>query len=156
MRNRLCIIILLVVWIVEPFACVSNGTLRLSVSWWAVWRSTENLAELVVYQVSRLMPWPPPGTHSHRRSQQSGGPHSRRLDSPSVDGDEKEDEEPRSTKRPQRKEEFGSISLFDPQRWGLSPDLSWELPECLHGFWQRYYECFRPEPATPECMPTIM
>ena len=68
MRNRLCIIILLVVWIGQPFACVSDGTVRLSVSWWAVWQSTENLAELVVYQVSRLMPWTPPRTHSRRRS----------------------------------------------------------------------------------------
>ena len=143
MRNRLCIIILLVVWIGQPFACVSDGTVRLSVSWWAVWQSTENLAELVVYQVSRLMPWPPPRTHSRRRSQRSGGPRSRRLDSPSVDGDEKEDEEPRPTKGPQRRGDFGSVSLFEPQRWGLSPDLSRELPERLRGFWQRYYECFK-------------
>ena len=143
MRNRLCIIILLVVWIGQPFARVSDETLSLSVSWWAVWQSTENLAELVVYQVSRLMPWPPPRTHSRCRSQRSGGPRSRRLDSPSVDGDEKEDEEPRPAKRPRRREDFGSISLFEPQRWGLSPDLSRELPERVRGFWQRYYECFK-------------
>ena len=55
MRNRLCIIILLVVWIGQPFARVSDEALSLRVSRWAVWRSPENLAELVVYQVSRLM-----------------------------------------------------------------------------------------------------
>jgi hypothetical protein len=55
MRNRLCIIILLVVWIGQSSAGVSDGTLSPSMSWWVIWRSTENLAELVVYQVSRLM-----------------------------------------------------------------------------------------------------
>ena len=143
MRNRLCIIILLVVWIGQPFARVSDEALSLSVSRWAVWRSPEDLAELVVYQVSRLMPWPPPRTHSRRRSQRSGGPRSRRVDSPAVNGDEKEEEEPRPTKQPQRRADFGSLSLFEPQRWGLSPDLSRELPERLRGFWQRYCACFR-------------
>lgn len=33
--------------------------------------------------------------------------------------------------------------MFEPQRWGLSSDLSRELPERLHSFWQRYYECFK-------------
>jgi SRSO17 transposase len=143
MRNRLCIIILLVVWIGQPFVGVPDETSGPSVPWWAIWRSTENVAELVVYQVSRLMPWPPPRTHSRCRSQRSGRACPRRLDSPLVDGDEKEDEEPRATERPQRREDFGSISLCEPQRWGLSPDLSRELPERLHSFWQRYYECFK-------------
>jgi SRSO17 transposase len=143
MRNRLCIIILLVVWIGQSSAGVSDGTLSPSMSWWVIWRSTENLAELVVYQVSRLMPWPPPRTRSRRRSQRFGGPRSVHLDSPSGNGDEKENEGPRSTKEPQRREDFGGISLSDPQRWGLSPDLSRELPDRLRGFWQRYYECFK-------------
>jgi SRSO17 transposase len=33
--------------------------------------------------------------------------------------------------------------VFAPQRWGLSPDFSRELPERLHRFWQRYAECFK-------------
>ncbi len=143
MRNRLCMIILVVIWIGQPFVRVSDETLSPSVFCRAIWRSMENLAELVVYQVSRLMPWPPPRTDSGCRSQRSGGARSRRLDSPAVDRNEKKDEEPSPAKQPQRREGFGSISLFEPQRWGLSPDLSRELPARLRGFWQRYYECFK-------------
>ena len=143
MRIRLCIIILLVVWVGQPSARVGDGSLILSMSWWMVWRSMENLTELVVHQVSRLILWPPPCTHSSCKARRFGGPRSSRLRPPSLNADEEGDEEPRSTKRTQRKEDVGSISLFEPQRWGLSPDLSRELPERLYGFWQRYYECFK-------------
>jgi SRSO17 transposase len=143
MRTRLCIIILLVVWVGQPSVRVADGRLILTACWWMVWRSTENLTELVMYQISRLILWPPPRTHSDCKSRRFRGSRSSRLRPPSVNADEEREEEPRSTKRTQRREDFESISLFEPQRWGLSPDLSRELPERLYDFWQRYYECFK-------------
>jgi len=141
MRNRLLVIILLVVWIGQTFACAPDRKPGLGMPCRAVWRPTENLAELVVYQVSHLMPWPPPRTHSRRKPRRCGD---LRLSRPKPpEDDDKKDEESRPAKPPEEREDSGSASLFEPQRWGLSPDLTQKLPERLSRFWQRYFKCFK-------------
>ena len=91
MGNRLGVIILLVVWIGQALVCVSGEVIGLSVFYLVVWRPTENLTELVNDQVSHLMPWPPPGTHSRGKHKRQSGLRPHHLKSPSLEDDEKED-----------------------------------------------------------------
>ena len=135
MRSRLWLIILLLVWIGQWVI----GTLDLlpvqEAPCRTVWFLVEDLAALVAYQARRGMPWPPPCSHCRRRRQRHGRPPLRR---PRVTT---EDEE--QAGQPERTRGVKSNSVFAPQRWGLSPDFSRELPERLHHFWRRYYECFK-------------
>jgi len=135
MRSRLWLIILLLVWIGQWV----TGTLDLlpvqEAPCRTVWFLVEDLAALVAYQARRGMPWPPPRSHCRRRRQRHGRPPFRR---PRVTT---EDEE--QAAQPERTRGIKSNSVFAPQRWGLSPDFSRELPERLHHFWRRYYECFK-------------
>lgn len=144
MRNRCWIIILLVVWIGQAVAGVPEGAPGLGVSsWWAVWLPMENLADMVLYQVSHLMPWPPPRSYCRRRRRRRGSSRSYRPMFPSVEEKGEKDRRPKPEKPPEGANGSGSKTVFDPQRWGLSPELSRELPERLYRFWQRYFECFK-------------
>jgi len=135
MRNRLWAIILLIAWMGQWVVAVPEMLPEPEMSGWAVWSSAEDLAALVVYQARRGMPWPPPRSHCRRRRQRCGKPPFQR---PRVTT---EDEE--QAAQPERTRGVESNNVFAPQRWGLSPDFSRELPERLHCFWQRYYECFK-------------
>ena len=161
MRNRSWAIILLVAWIGQwvigapetlPAPRVSKGAAWSSVEnlsaptvghpvpgvlkAQSAWLSAENLAELVVYQARRRALRKPLCPHSHRRRRRGGGrPSSRRARVRTT-------EEERETQREQARQ-VNSDSVLDPQRWGLSPELSQELPKHLHSFWERYAECFK-------------
>jgi SRSO17 transposase len=52
---------------------------------------------------------------------------------------EEEEQEAQSEKA----QKIKSYSVLAPHRWGLSPELSQELPERLQGFWEQYAECFK-------------
>ena len=132
MRNRLWAIILLIAWMGQWVVGIPEMSPGPEMSGWAVWSSAEDLAALVVYQARRGMPWPPPRSHCRRRRQRCGKPPFRR---PRVTNEDEEQAE--------RTGGVKSNDVFAPQRWGLSPDFSRELPERLHHFWQRYYECFK-------------
>ena len=135
MRSRLWLIILFLVWIGQWVI----GTLDLlpvqEAPCRTVWFLVEDLAALVAHQARHGMPWPPPCSHCRHRRQRHGRPPFRR---PRVTT---EDEE--QAAQPERTRGVKSNSVFAPQRWGLSPDFSRELPERLHHFWRRYYECFK-------------
>jgi len=135
MRNRLWAIILLIVWMGQWAIGDPEMLQKPEMSGWAVWHQAEDLAALIVYQVHRRMPWPSARSHCRRRRQWRGKSPFRR---PRVTI---EDEE--QAAQGERTQGAESDSVFAPQRWGLSPDFSRELPEHLYRFWQRYYECFK-------------
>lgn len=114
-----------------------GGNLRCG--YWTMWSSPEDLVALVVYQANR--PAPRLWTVCFRRKRRGGGrqkhPHRR---SARVEDDIDE-------KGPLRSRAGGSSNstdedVYDPCRWGLSPDLSRELPNQLYRFWESYYDCF--------------
>ncbi|HDQ72835.1 MAG TPA: IS701 family transposase [Chloroflexi bacterium] len=135
MRSRFWLIILLLVWIGQGIIGAHNLLPVQGASCQEVWFLVENLSALVVYQSRRRMLWPPPRSHARQRRRRCGKPPFRR---PRVTN---EDEE--QTAQPERKGGTGSNDVFTPQRWGLSPDFSRELPERLFHCWQRYNECFK-------------
>jgi len=135
MRSRLWLIILLLVWIGQWVTGALDLLPAQEAPCRAVWFLVEDLAALVVYQARRGMPWPPPCSHCRRRRQRHGRPPFRR---PRVTTEDQE-----QAAQPERTRGVKSNSVFAPQRWGLSPDFSRELPERLHHFGQRYYECFK-------------
>jgi SRSO17 transposase len=135
MRNRLRVMILLIAWMGQWVVSIPEMSPGPDMSGWAVWSSAEDLAALVVYQAHLGTLWPPPRSHCRRCRQRRGKPP---LRHPRVT-----DEEEEQAAQPERTGGVKSNSVFTPQRWGLSPDLSRELPERLHHFWQRYYECFK-------------
>ena len=135
MRSRLWFIILVLVWIGQW----DTGALDLlpaqGPSCQAVWFLVEDLAAVVVYQARSGMPGPPPRSHGRRRRKRGGKPPFLRA---RVTTEEKE-----QAAQPERMRGIESNNVFAPQRWGLSPDFSRELPERLHHFGQRYYESFK-------------
>ena len=135
MRNRLRVMILLIAWMGQWVVGIPEMSPGPDMSGWAVWSSAEDLAALVVYQAHLGMLWPPPRSHCHRCRQRRGKPP---LRHPRVTG-----EDEKQAAQPERTGGVKSNSVFTPQRWGLSPELSRALPERLHHFWQRYYECFK-------------
>lgn len=135
MCNRLWTIILLITWICQWAIGGSKALQEPEMSGWAVWPPVEDLGARVVYQSRRRMPWPSTRFHCHRRRRRRGKPPFR---CPRVTI---EDEE--QTAQAERTQDVESDSVFAPRRWGLSPDLSRKLPECLYRFWQRYSECFK-------------
>ncbi len=163
MRNQLWIIILLIGWrgqweqiIVEmtPEPMVSGGEVQ---SWIEelnsenrvpilirlgrdrserrVWCQGEDLRRLVKYQVRCRLPWLFPCTNSQARLRSRG---ERNGGKKSFRGLEKNEGEEHKTQEQGVRE-----SILEGQRWGLSPEMSLELPERLNSFWQRYYECFQ-------------
>lgn len=130
MRNRFLGIILLIAWIGQWVigVLVIMPAPRVQET---VWSSAEDLAALVVYQSHCRTPWSPPYSRSRRCRQQRGRKHTQHVH---VQADECEEQKVR---------EAESNDVLDPQRWGLSPELSQELPERLYSFWARYYECFK-------------
>jgi len=154
MRNRLEAIILLVGWIGQLMVCIAGGTVELQEGCPVVWPPNENLAELVSYQVSRLMPWPPPRTCSRHRVERRGGKGTHPSRSRPLKGDEEGDEHTHPSRSCLLNEEQSesaessaevslvSVSPLNARRWGLSPALVRELPQRLHSFWRRYYKCF--------------
>ena len=135
MRNRLWAIILLMAWMGQWAIGGPEMLRKPEMSGWAVWPATEDVAALIVYQARRGMFWPSPRSPCCRRRQGRGqSPFWR----PRVTT---EDEE--QTAQAERTRGVKSDNVFAPQRWGLSPDFSRKLPERLHHFWQRYYECFK-------------
>ena len=135
MRSRLWLIILLLVWIGQWVTGALDLLPAQEAPCRAVWFLVEDLAALVVYQARRGMPWPHPCSHCRGRRQRHGRPPFRRLRVTT------EDEE--QAAQPEKTRDVESNNVFAPQRWGLSPDFSRELPERLHHFGQRYYECFK-------------
>jgi SRSO17 transposase len=135
MRSRLWLIILLLAWIGQWVTGALDLLPGQEAPCRAVWFLVEDLAALVVYQARRGMPWPPPHSHNRRRRQRHGKPPFRRS---RVTTEEEE-----RAAQPERRQDVEGNNVFASQRWGLSPDLSRELPERLHHFGQRYYESFR-------------
>lgn len=137
MCNRLWVIILLLAWIGQWAIGTPDLVPVQKAPCWVVWRLVEDLGALVAYQARRRATWPPPRSHSRRRRQRGGRKLPfRRL---RVLTTEEEEQEAQSEKARKIK----SYSVLAPQRWGLSPELSQELPERLQGFWEQYAECFK-------------
>jgi SRSO17 transposase len=137
MRSRLWVIILLLAWIGQWAIGTADLVLVQKASCWAVWRLVEDLGALVAYQARRRATWPPPRSHSRRRRQRGGRKLPfRRL---RVLTTEEEEQEAQSEKA----QKIKSYSVLAPHRWGLSPELSQELPERLQGSWEQYAECFK-------------
>lgn len=137
MCNRLWVIILLLAWIGQWAIGTPDLVPVQKAPCWVVWRLVEDLGALVAYQARRRAIWPPPRSHSRRRRQRGGRKLPfRRL---RVLTTEEEEQEAQSEKARKIK----SYSVLAPQRWGLSPELSQELPERLQGFWEQYAECFK-------------
>jgi len=135
MRNRLWIIILLTVWIAQWAVSIVGPLPTLWAPWQEGWLAVENLAYLVVYQASRWWFWPSSRSHVRRRDRQGkrSPPHR-----PGTTTGKDEDAE-----KPDGRPGARNDMVFSPHRWGLSPEMSQELPERLHGFWQRFAACFK-------------
>jgi SRSO17 transposase len=135
MRNRLWIIILLIVWIGQWAASITGPLPTLGTPWWEGWLLVENLADVVIYQANQQWPCPSSRSHPRRRGHRGKKRPSRPRAAPTG---KNEEEQPSDDSQ-------GSPcdTVFAPQRWGLSPELSQELPQRLYGFWQRYAACFK-------------
>jgi SRSO17 transposase len=171
MRNRVWIIILLVVWLgqweiggseiltgpmltgrAEQFSVASlvKGDREVvptsdgGQSGWVVWSRWEKLARLIAAQVRRRLPWLARcacaycgicgrGTCGSRSKRQGRKPSGR-----CRAGGESETGQGHTQAVGQSQNE----SVLEPQRWGLTAEMSLELPERLSDFWQRYYGCF--------------
>ena len=135
MCSRLSSIILVIAWIGQ-WAIGVPAILPAPRMRETVWSSSEDLAALVVYQSRCRTLWPPPCSRSRRRCRRRGKQRLQRL---RVQADEDEKQKTQSEKG----RDVKSDDVLDPDRWGLSPELSQELVERLYSFWERYYECFK-------------
>jgi len=135
MRNRLWIIILLTVWIVQWAVSIVGPLPMFRTPWWEGWLAVENLAYLVVYQASRWWFWPSSRPPVRRRDRQGKKSPSHR---PGTSTGKDED-----TEKPDGWPDAQNDVVFSPHRWGLSPEMSQGLPDRLHGFWQRFAACFK-------------
>jgi SRSO17 transposase len=133
MRTRLWLIILVLAWIGQsasnlPMQTVPSGR---------VWFVLEDLTALVDYAARRRTLEPRSGAHTWRRRRRGGKkPPLRRLRVSTAS--EKEQEAEAEQTRKAKNE-----SVFDPQRWGLTPEWSQALPDRLRSFWARYAESFK-------------
>ncbi len=138
MRNRLWIIILLIVWVSQWAAGLASPLPTPDALWWEGALLVENLADVVIYQANQQ--WPCPSrSHSRRRGCRSKKRPARPRAAPTRKNEEEtEPEQPSADSQ-------GSVcdTVFAPQRWGVSPELSQELPQRLYDFWQRYAACFK-------------
>ena len=160
MRNRFWTIILLIAWVGQ----MSVGSLQarpdmygrvtraeghseigcpiprrsgsMVVHCWAVGVSIKDLAALVVCQAQRPSPqlWL---IRSRRECRKAG----RRKDSSRRFAHRGAGHDPPS--RSGEGSDPKNEEVYEPQRWGLSPDLSRELPKQLYQVWERYNDCFR-------------
>jgi len=135
MRNRFWIIILLTVWIAQWAISIVGPSPMLRVPWQEGWLAVENLAYLIVYQASRWWFWPSSRSPFRRRGRRGKKSPSHRPGTPA--GKDEDAEKPDGWPGGQ------NDMVFSPHRWGLSPEMSQELPERLHGFWQRFAASFK-------------
>ncbi len=171
MRNRMWIIILLVVWLgqweiggseistgpmltarAEQFPVVSldKGDRELvpandgGRSGWVVWSSWEKLTVLIAVQVRRRLPWLARCVCAYggvcRRG--SSGSRSKRAGREPSGRCRAGGERERGQEYTQAVSQSQHESVLEPQRWGLTAEMSLALPERLSDFWQRYYDCF--------------
>ena len=137
MRNRLWLIISLLVWMGQWHTGVPGLLPAQEMSCRAVWFLVEDLAALVVYQASRRMLGSPSCTRSRRRRRRGGGKPPFRHRPVSMTREEERKAQPQEARKAQGE------SVLDSHRWGLSPELCRQLPERLYSFWERYAECFK-------------
>jgi SRSO17 transposase len=134
MRTRLWLIILLLVWVGEWAASLEPVQ---HVPCRAMWFLAEDLATLVAHQASRQALKPLSRLRSRCRRRQGGRkPLFRRSCARGARGEEQAGQ----TEKPRQVE---LESVLDPQRWGLTSELSQALPQHLHSVWERYAECFK-------------
>ena len=137
MRDRLCLIILLLVWVGKWGIGAPDWLPVQKAPGQMIWVLVEDLVAWVVHQARRRALRPHLRSHSCRRRRKGGGKRAfRRWCAPTTDKEEQE-------AQPEEARKVKSNSVLDPQRWGLSPDLSRKLPQRLYGFWERYAECFK-------------
>ncbi|MFH1635683.1 MAG: IS701 family transposase [Chloroflexota bacterium] len=138
MCYRLWLMFLLIIWVLSPL--LSPDELGLS-----AWCVPDYLAERVVCQIQaqRRMHWLPRRAYTRRRHSRCRGSARQQTEraeaqpaSTSPDGQSTVD--PPAGNLPNKR-----LPVNHPQRWGLTPELSQELPEQLHDFWQRFYGCFK-------------
>lgn len=134
MRTRLWLIILLLVWTGQ---CVPNVPPEQKASSRTIWFLPENLATSIAADVRRRA-LEPRSCFPSRVRRQRGGKKSRfqRSRPPTLQEEEQEAQAEKARK-------VKSESVFDPQRWGLTPEWSEALPRRLHDFWAQYAECFK-------------
>ena len=115
---------------------------------WSVWCAPDYLAERVGYQIQvqqRLL-WPPRRTKIRcrprcRRTVWRAPGQQTETDGAQSAGTLSEERAPADRATSNRPEEQTPVD--QPQRWGLTSELSLELPERLQSFCQRYHECFK-------------
>ena len=167
MRNQLWIIILLIGWIGQWEHRIVEMPPEPMVSGWAVqswvegqssenrdpiltklggdrsermvWGPGEDFRWLVRYQVRRRLPWLFPCANSRSKGHSGGRRQGGKKSFRGVEKTEGEEHKTQGTSAGEKQ----SDSILEPQRWGLTPEMSMELPDRLDSFWQRYSECFR-------------
>jgi SRSO17 transposase len=171
MRNRVWIIILLIVWLGQgkigvseistapmisgqaeqsPAASLVNGDrVQVAMSYggwsgWIVWLRWEEWAVLVAAQIRCRLPWLACCACAYcgscarsGRGVRSKGQRRKRTGRCRTRAKGKTDQgQTQTVGQSQNK------SVLEPQRWGLTAEMSLELPERLSDFWQRYFGCF--------------
>lgn len=144
MRNRLWIIILLIVWI-SQWAVSTGGPLPTqSAPGWAGCLSVENLAYLVTCQARHRWFWPTSRSYGRgrvrrrRRRRRQRGPRRWRVVLRATRAGA-----PASEALSDGAPAAPGETVFAAARWGMSPEMSQALPERLSAFWQRYATCFK-------------
>ena len=138
MCYRVWVTFLLIVW-VGSWSLVPVSAL--GIQEWGVWCAPDYLAEQVAYQIQaqRRPRWSSRRAYTRRRSSRCGKSVWRQTQRRRG---VKNEEQPTSTALSAPAAEKREPPVDQPQRWGLRPELSQELPERLHDLWQRYYTCF--------------
>jgi len=137
MRDRLWLIILLLVWIGKWDIDAPDQLPVQKAPGQMIGVLVEDLVVRVVDQARRRALRPYLRSHSLRRHRKGSGKRPfRRRSAPTTDQEEQETQ-------PEEARQVESKGVLDPQRWGLSPALSRELPQRLYGFWERYAEGFK-------------
>lgn len=124
MRTRLWLIILLLVWTAQSILLNTppvQGACRR-----AIWFLREDLVALVVIEASRPALEPRFCTSCRVRRQRSG--RKRQCQRPRAKTVQEDQEVPT-----EKAWKAKNKSIFDPQRWGLTPEWSEGLPERLRG-----------------------
>jgi len=132
MRTRSWLIILLLVWIGQ---CIPGLSPVQQASCCAIWLRPENLTALVVAEARRRALNPRVRSHPCARRRVGARKSFRRS---RVLPTWKEQKTPAEGAR-----EAWNGNAFDPQRWGLTPELSEALPDRLRGTCALYAPCFQ-------------
>ncbi len=135
MYNRFWTIILLMALIGQMPLGVLLKPIESNSPQWVVCLLEDDLVILIIYQASRPMPRP-----CSRRRHRKRRKKAHQYPSPLVD--EKREKQDAQSKKAQGSE---VKSVHEPERWGLSSELSQKLPENLQHFWERYHQdgCFK-------------